>query len=755
MDMATTFQDQLVFHLTGRRQGDGAVPVDGLGLRPALMAGFRDLTELRYDFPVVLAEGAPEEHCVTSLSSIVDEVLRRVAPRGIDGERLRRHGLQLEREIRVLLAEGAGAPLTALWAQAAARLGAREGETLEKVLEHTGGALKVDGEVLDCTHAMPAKLVEHAWRTRQAQKARRFHAELGRLIVRLSDILRAAFYHSEAGRRPTSLKNSVAGSFEQQFDFDLMSRMLGKGAPKDELPLSRRRRIERTLAVLESQRFYPPSHGEPDPATPPLEFRFDTCTAAQQAWVARLPEVVELLKAIAIAELEIDSRYDESKDDATFESFDAGNLSADDFALLPDYLVCLDPGHTGSEHSAAVIELLASGLPVKVLVQTEDVMEEAALGTGHFAFGVRAAQLASSAAGLNDVFVMQTASSNLVQLQARLHAGLAYQGPALFSVFTGSAVSASTLPPYLTAAAAMQSRAFPAFTYDPAAGESLAQRYSLEDNPQPEADWPADALEYVDDAQQRVREPVAFTLADFALCDARCARHFALVPRTLWNDAMVPAADWLALDAQAAADKVPYVLAVDRDDVLQRVIVDAKLMQSARRCREMWHRRQELGGVHNSHAERLLAQQKALWEAEKQRELDALRQAGAGAAAAAGPCAAPGAAPAGTAAGAASDAAATLAEAEAEPAAPARDPDVAWIETSRCPSCNECQKINDKMFRYNENKQAYVADVTAGTYRQMIEAAESCQVGIIHPGKPWNPKEAGLEELVERAKPFL
>jgi hypothetical protein len=58
------------------------------------------------------------------------------------------------------------------------------------------------------------------------------------------------------------------------------------------------------------------------------------------------------------------------------------------------------------------------------------------------------------------------------------------------------------------------------------------------------------------------------------------------------------------------------------------------------------------------------------------------------------------------------------------------------------------------MFRYNENKQAYIADVKAGTYRQLVEAAESCQVAIIHPGKPWNPNEPGLAELVERARPF-
>ena len=59
------------------------------------------------------------------------------------------------------------------------------------------------------------------------------------------------------------------------------------------------------------------------------------------------------------------------------------------------------------------------------------------------------------------------------------------------------------------------------------------------------------------------------------------------------------------------------------------------------------------------------------------------------------------------------------------------------------------------MFRYNENKQAYIADLSAGTFRQLVEAAEACQVAIIHPGKPRNPGEPGLAELVERARPFL
>jgi hypothetical protein len=744
MDMAAQHHEQRLFFSTGTRHGEGVDAIDGLGLRPALLARYRDLTRLRYDFPLVLVDRGSEAGTLRSLSSVVDEVLQDIAPRGIDGERLRKHVLRLERELRVMLAGGARGRLAELWAEAAPRLAAPGDPSAASVLTHIADKLQLDGEVVDCDREMPVRVLAHVWDAAQQRKAGSFRATVDRLVIKLSDILRAAFLRSQAGQRPEALRTSLGGTHRDAFDFGVMSRLVARNVPNDELPASRRRRIEAALAVLKAQPFYPDPRLAARPDAPAsFNFRYDDCAAAAAAYRERLPKVAEVVKAIAIAELEADGAYAEARHDAFFAHWDERALSADDIAMFPDYLVCVPPALSDAPENAGMMDMLSAGLPVKVLVEATDLLEESSVGTGHFAFGVRQVRLANTATALGGVFVVQTASSNLYALRERLAKAFAHRGAGLVSVYAGAG-AVGDLPPYLTAAAAMESRVFPAFTYDPYAGDNQAARFALADNPQPEADWPVTAFEYADEALQRVVEETPFTVADFVLCDPRYHGHFARVPRERWDAAMIPADEWLARDPKSVGDAIPYVLAVDPDDVLQRVIVDTRLMQMAARCRTFWHRLQEQGGVHNSHAEILLAREKAKWEQARAKELEELKAVAAVSTPAAG-TAAPETAPV-AAAPAAADVAA--------PAAPERNPDEAWIETARCPSCNECQNINDKMFKYNENKQAYITDVKLGTYRQLVEAAEACQVSIIHPGKPWNPNEPGLEELVARAEAF-
>ncbi|HEX9182840.1 MAG TPA: hypothetical protein VF876_06240, partial [Burkholderiales bacterium] len=106
MDIAPRLQEHVVFHLTGKRVGPGTEPVEGLQLRPALFARFGDLTRLRYDFPVVLAEPGAGGEYLRSLSELLDAAMKKIAPAGIAGERARRSVLRQERQIRTLLREG-------------------------------------------------------------------------------------------------------------------------------------------------------------------------------------------------------------------------------------------------------------------------------------------------------------------------------------------------------------------------------------------------------------------------------------------------------------------------------------------------------------------------------------------------------------------------------------------------------------------------------------------------------------------------
>jgi hypothetical protein len=534
------------FQLTGSRPGRETRAAADSGLRPALFAGYEDLSKLRYEYPLVLVEERSDDGFACALSAIVDGILLEVAPRGAAGERLRQEVLKLEQAIRTLVAGGGGENLSRLWDRAERDLlsecdeAARE--PLRANLSLARDALQVDGLVVGCDDGTPVKLLTHAWRAAQRTKARAFRDKVDDLILRLSGILEADFMKSEAARTPSALKASVGTAFESVFDFDAMSGVLAKGSSNRPLPETRRRRIAAALSVLQSQRFHGPAEAPADPAAAvePLGFIFESCAVALDAFRARLPELVEVIKAISIAELEIQNRYRESKHDAVFERFDESALSPGDLALFPSYLACLGSQGFDPAETARVLEVLASELPIKILVQADDILGGALASADPADPGSARARLASMALGLNSAFVLQAASSALHQLRQPILEGLGCGGPALFSLFSGSMPETGRVPPYLLAASAIEARAFPVFAYDPAAGPDWASRFSVAQNPQPERAWPVHKLSYEDQDHQRVVEEVAFTFADFAACDRRFDNHFAPVPRAEWHDGMSP-----------------------------------------------------------------------------------------------------------------------------------------------------------------------------------------------------------------------
>ncbi len=738
-EMDSQLQTQIAFYLTGKRRGANLDAVEGPNLRPALLAGYSDLTRLRYDFPLVLLRDPTDKGYVQCLSVLVDGVVRDIA-QADDSDRSVKYLLRLEQEIRVLLAGGMAGSLSELWDSAAGRLAAQGDDGFKACLKRARAALKVSGDIVDCDIDLPVRLLNHAWRVAHDNRARKWREELNRLTQKLSEILAADLVRSEAGRSPQSLQAAMGAAHADVFDFEALSRVLAKAAPATAMPASRRRRIQSLLLVLQSQRFFGAVRGVGGESEQTYVFVFDNCKSALAAYRERMPKMLELAKAMAIARLEIEGDYKESNHDPFFKDFAANGLAPEELDRFPHYLVCVGAEKMQGDETDTLMQMFSAGLPAKVLVQTDDLLEESTLaGDAHLACGLRGRQLANMAIGLNDVYVLQSASSNLYQFRDRITKAMSYAGPALFSVYSGAAGKAVGLPPYLAAAAAMESRVFPAITYDPSAGPNWAARFHLDANSQVDLDWPVQTIAYEDERHQKVEEKVVFSLVDFVACDGRYARHFAVVPRVKWNDSMAPVGECLGGGQSGTPGKIPCLLTIDRNNMLQKVIVDDQLMRAAQRCREAWHSLQELAGIHNSHAENLLARERKTWE---ERERAAVESHAPDAKT---KPEAPAAAPASPAAQAPTPAAAEEARSADEP----------YIETARCTTCNECTQINDKMFAYDGNKQAHIVDPAAGTYRQLVEAAESCQVSIIHPGKPRNPDEPGLEELLQRAEPFL
>lgn len=718
--MSVELREMINFHLTGRRASDADADWQLMDTVPALLAPYRELAELRYDYPLILIEGRDTEAIFDTLTGVVNRLLQTIAPRGNAGQQLRLHVLRLERRMRKLAATNSGVTLEQLWKLAEKSLLAEcakaEAESLQNSISAARFALRTEGRVVDCDARLPALLFEHAWH-KLAARRHEYARKIYRLGIRLRDILKVDDLKDESSRTAQQLKLTLGKRYKDTFDFERMAELLDDSVPDNRLPQARKRRIRESLAVLESQRFFAAGSNDDH-----HEFVYDNLPAALKAYNEHMPQIADIVRAVAIAELELENNYCEEKHDSYFERFTAQALTPEDRAEFPGYLVCLNESACDNRDLARLMEIVTCDMPIKVLVQVADPLGEPSPvdGLPHAASFVQ--QLANSIVAGN-AYVLQAPASNLYGQREQFRKGLEYRGPAIFSIFVPADDGDARLPAYLVAAAALESRTFPAFSYDPAAGEGLADRFDISQNPDVDEDWPRRELRYEDEDLQAVAEDVALTPVDFAAMDPRYHDHFAVAAREAWGDQLVDAASCMGPGGCPGVDSVPHVAVVDGDKLLQRLAVDDKLIRIAGRFLDRWHALQELGGAHSSYARSAPPQPAPPDDVPATNETDETAQAEPE----------------------------TVAEAPFEAGESSDEP---YIETPRCTTCDECTNRNDRMFAYDDNKQAFISDPDAGTYRELVEAAEVCQVAIIHPGQPRNPDEPGLVELIERAAPF-
>jgi ferredoxin len=77
-----------------------------------------------------------------------------------------------------------------------------------------------------------------------------------------------------------------------------------------------------------------------------------------------------------------------------------------------------------------------------------------------------------------------------------------------------------------------------------------------------------------------------------------------------------------------------------------------------------------------------------------------------------------------------------------------------YIDTFLCTSCNDCMKVNAQVFQYDANKQAYIGNARAGTFAELVKAAEGCPAKCIHPGTPRADDATATPQVRARAAKF-
>lgn len=343
-----------------------------------------------------------------------------------------------------------------------------------------------------------------------------------------------------------------------------------------------------------------------------------------------------------------------------------------------------------------VSEAVRWSLPLQVLVACRDL---------------EGADWGAIAMAHRTAFVVQEAWPQVERLKTELRQMAAFPGPAV--------------------AVVSEPDDGPLFCYDPSRGEGWAQQLEFHSN------------------------TPALTGSDAAVASPDWRLHFRMLPESTSKDDQVELAAFLAQWKERAPLVIPY-LAVNGG----RAAITREL---AHRCRERQQARravEELAGIGSSFVDAAIARTRTECEAQaaarEQAAHEKGRQEGARQAVsnvvsallnpktAAPPLRAQAArAPIVTAAP----------PSPTVPAAPVKEEPAAdaYIDTPLCTSCNDCMKVNPKLFLYNSDKQAYLGDPSAGTFAELVRAAEGCPARCIHPGKPRPGDATATPSVVARA----
>lgn len=649
---------------------------------------------------------------------------------------------------------------------------------------------------------------------------KRFTSEAGKVLRELETRLRLDQAHSEEGRAVAVMGRTFGHSAGLVMDISDLAENLPPYRGTIRMSEHRRRRLSEASAVirgwLESEKDGGAYHlvfsnerlADLFPGANRHRTQKDTLSLAAEQYELLADETLEFLRSLHIARLEIEDTYEPARDDEPLARMDWRSLTDEETGLIPPVVVLEEASRIRKKMMSGFLEFLESSHPLHVLITDEPYgvlrhATESLYGRSH-------AGLAAYAMANGRIAVLQSSLTHPKHLYDGFRSLVGGRLPKV-ALISLPVDDESFEAAWRCAETAVRSRVTPCFLMDPEAGDTWAECFRLEGNPDTGCPWPTVSIRLPEDpvstgeaSEPRSRvtgeEPALAwrcTLADYAVYDPESAETLKIIPSEETHD-QIPVADYLELPPDECARAVPYTRAVAKNGAPFRLRVGPAVIDACRERMRFWRLLQELGGINSEFVRR--AEKGLRDEAEKERaslradldakhgsELERQRRdvvsetinrlvdglmgnvlspnsssrlpgadGGAFALMPAEPISPSTAAQPLSAEAESSNESTTVASEGEIPEG--KDADIVieepYINSALCTSCSECTNLNPTLFKYNENKQATITDPGAVTFAMMVKAAAKCESRCIHPGKPRADDLTATPELVAMAAKY-
>ncbi|MGD8568422.1 MAG: 2-oxoacid:acceptor oxidoreductase family protein [Gammaproteobacteria bacterium] len=483
----------------------------------------------------------------------------------------------------------------------------------------------------------------------------------------------------------------------------------------------------------------------------------DSPSMAMGAFEGHMAKMAEGFKVIRQAKLELAGKYNPDEHDNFFHYFTWHQFSDEEFALCPPVAAVGGDGAMYDIGFQNLSRMLMSGKPIKALILDTQVYSNTGGQACTSGFEGQISDMApfgKVTGGKQEVrkeigliamahrtaYVMQSTIAQPNHMIEGFVEGLQAKRPAVFNCFSscqpehgiGDDMS------HHQAKLAVESRAYPLFHYNPDEGKTPQECFELTGNPAIHDIWPQYKLNYVAHGKQKVME-LPLTFADFAMTETRFRKHFRTATPDSWHDDMMPLAQYLELSPEDREGKFPFIWTVDRNQALSRLLVDDTMVASCEDRRDFWIMLKAIAGVVDKKVSVPDIEDKIRREIMANVSNNLMQLIGGEAPAPDTSKQPPPAAP--------QTSAKTADQAAGDYMAP-------WVDTEDCSACDECINLNPNMFAYNDDGHAYIKDPNAGTYKDLVKAAERCTAQVIHPGLPKDRSDKDIDKWIKRGEKY-